>query len=47
MKKIMTSLALLAALMGMTIGAGFAATSTDCCDGGTCCGGACCHHQHK
>jgi hypothetical protein len=48
MKKIVTSIVMLVALMGMTIGAAVASSSPDCCNGGSCCdGGSCCHHNHK
>jgi hypothetical protein len=48
MKKIVTTIVTLAALMALTIGASFASPKADCCNGGTCCnGGACCHTHHR
>jgi len=47
MKKLVTSILTIAAMMALTIGASFAGpTKADCCDGGACCGGACCHSHH-
>lgn len=46
MKKLVTSVVTIAAMMALTIGASFATPKADCCNGGSCCPGACCHTHH-
>jgi hypothetical protein len=48
MKKLVTSIVTIAAMMALTIGACFATPKAACCNGDACCkGGACCHRHQK
>jgi hypothetical protein len=49
MKRITISLVSLAAVVLLTLGASFAQSKTDCCNGQQCCnGGSCCRsHNHN
>jgi len=49
MKKITVTLASLAAVLVLTLGASAAMSKTDCCNGQPCCnGGSCCRsHNHN
>jgi hypothetical protein len=47
MKKLTAAIVTAATLLILSVGASFATSKSDCCNGGKCCtSGACCKHHH-